>query len=817
MLKIIHASGFYCGTPIAYIVKTSPMLFHFFKVIFRYLSRKVFFTSLNIASLSVGLASCIVIFLFVVNELSYDRLHQDGEKIYRVIRQSQINGMPYNIGITSAQFGPALLQDYPQEIRAVTRALPFSGLVTHQDRSFMGQKLLLSDSNFFSFFSFPLLKGDVASVLRHPNSVVISERLSRKYFGEDDPVGKVIRLDDQYDMMVTGVMDEFPGNSHLQFDAVGSINIAEDEDWFEDWWGNAFYTYVRVDRGDDAEALNRSFTSFMEKYFGKDFQRVGNKIGLKLEPLHDIYFNYDTRYENNIAHGDRRYVYIFGSVGILLLLLAGINYINFATAQASVRAKEVGIRKTLGSAQRTVAFQFLSESFFLSASSAVVAICVAQLAIPFLNSEFDLSIPGLFSTPGVWFFIIITVIVLTMASGAYPAFLLSSFKPVKVLKGEVKGDLRYVLVRKVLVIFQFAISAFMIISTLFISKQLDFMREKDHGFQPDHLMVVSLNNGLINRERLSFKEALLRESHFRNASLASGYPGGFYDATTVRIEGHDAAMRMRTLWTDPDYMNAMGLTMQAGRFFSRDFPADSTQSVVLNETAVRQLGWSPEEALGKRLMLAQFDSVYKEVIGVISDFHFSSLKQKIEPLIISYLDFRGNLLVSVSGEDVAGAVAALEKVWNRYGTGFPLEFQFLDEVMARLYIAEIKQGKIFSIFSVISVLIACLGILGLGTYIASQRRKEIGVRKVLGATTQQVSALLIKDLFILVLISNLIAIPAGYWAMSKWLEGFAYRIELQALVFVIGSATVLLIAFLIVGINASRVAMQNPVTSLRTE
>ena len=793
------------------------MLFHFCKVIFRYLFRKIFFTSLNIGGLSIGLASCIVIFLFVINELSYDEFHHDREKIYRLIRESQINGMPYNIGITSAQFGPALIEDYPQEIQSVTRALAFSGLVTYQDQSFIEQKLLLADSNFFSFFSFPLLKGEVASVLRHPNSIVISLRLSHKYFGDDDPVGKVVRLDDQYDMMVTGVMDEFPGNSHLQFDAVGSINIAEEEDWFEDWWGNAFYTYVRIDRSGDADALNGSFPFFMEKYFGKDFQRVGNKIGLKLEPLGDIYFNNDTRYENNIAHGDRRYVYIFGSVGILLLLLAGINYINLATAQASVRAKEVGIRKTLGSSQATVAFQFLSESFFLCASSAVVAICLAQLAIPFLNREFDLSIPGLFNTPQLWIFLIIALVVLTVASGAYPAFLLSSFKPVKVLKGEVKGELRYVFVRKVLVVFQFAISAFMIISTLFINKQLDFMREKDHGFKADQLMVVSLNNGLINRQRLSFKEALLRDSHFKNASLTSGYPGGFYDATTVRIQGNDAPMRMRTLWTDTDYMNAMGLAMKAGRFLSGDFPADSTQSVVLNETAVRQLGWSPEEALGKRVMLAQFDSVYKEVVGVISDFHFSSLKQKIEPLIISYLDFRGNLIVSVSGKDIPGAVAALEKVWGEYQTGFPLDFQFLDEVMARLYTAEIKQGKIFATFSVISVLIACLGILGLGTYMASQRRKEIGVRKVLGATTRQVSTLLMKDLLILVLISNLIAIPAGHWAMSQWLEGFAYRIELHALIFIIGSATVLVIAFLIVGFNASRVATQNPVTSLRTE
>ena len=291
----------------------------------------------------------------------------------------------------------------------------------------------------------------------------------------------------------------------------------------------------------------------------------------------------------------------------------------------------------------------------------------------------------------------------------------------------------------------------------------------------------------------------------------------FYDATTVRVEGADAEMRMRTLWTDADYVNTMGLTVDAGRFFSEEHPSDSSQAVVLNETAVKQLGWTAEQAIGKRVMLAQFDTVYKEVVGVVKDYHFTSLKQKIEPLIISYVNDRGNLLVRVSGKDLASAVASLEKIWSDYNTGFPLDFQFLDEVIDRLYTTERVQGKIFTLFSIVSVFIACLGVLGLGTYLASQRKKEIGVRKVLGATTQQVSTLLMKDLLILVVVANILAIPFGYWAVNKWLEGFAYRIALEPFVFVIATGSVLLIASLIAGLNASRIAMQNPVKSLRTE
>ena len=793
------------------------MLLHFFKVILRYLSRKVFYTGLNVAGLSIGVASCMVIYLFTVHELSYDKFHADKDKIYRVLRQSQINGMPYNIGVTAAKFGPAIQQDYPGQVQSTTRAFTFNALVTYGDRSFLEEELLLADENFFNFFSFPLHRGTPATVLKNGNSLVISKEFAQKYFGEEDPVGKVMRLDGQYDMMVTGVMDEPPGNSHLRFDAVGSMNILDGEPWFEDWWGNAFNTYVKVAHEKDVAFLNSTFTDFMDKYFGKDFERVGNRIGLRLEPLRDIYFNYDTRYENNIAHGDKRYVYVFTSVGMLLLLLAGINYINLATAQASSRAKEVGIRKTLGSSQQSVAIQFLTESFTLAFVSMMIGTGLAQSAIPLFNTHFGLELPGVFDDSSLWVFLLVLLLVMTILSGGYPSFLLSAFKPVDVFKGGVKGDLRYVFIRKALVVFQFGISGFMIISTLFIGQQLRYMRQKDLGYKPDQVVVVRLNNGAISSQRLSFRETLLQHHGFSSASFSSGYPGGFYDATTVNVQGEEVNVRMRTLWTDADFLRTMDLSMVAGRFFSREFPSDSTRAAIINETAARLVGWSNDEALGKRIMLSQFDSVYREIVGVIRDYHFTSLKEKIEPLVISYTSDAGNLLLSVPGEDVPEAVAQLEREWTSYQTGFPLEFFFLDDVIGRLYEGEIKQGKIFTLFSVISVAIACLGILGLATYVAAQRRKEIGIRKVLGATAGQVSALLVKDLLLLVIVANLIAIPAGYWAIGAWLQGFAYRIEMQPVIFMLGALLVFLVAGLIVGLNATRVAMQNPVHALRTE
>ncbi|HTE29250.1 MAG TPA: ABC transporter permease, partial [Chryseolinea sp.] len=389
------------------------MLVNFLKVILRHLSRSRFFAILNISGLSIGMASCIVIYLYVSNELSYDKFHVDGEKIYRVIRQSRINSMPYNIGVTSAPYAEALKQDYGDRIQSVTRTLAMSSLIKFEDKSFIEEKLLLADRNFFEFFSYPLSKGNAASVLGNANYIVVSRSFARKYFGDADPIGKVLRMDDLYDLQVTGVLDEIPGNTHLQFEAVGSIALANGEAWMKDWWANSFNTYVRVDTRQDADYISKTFPDFMDKYFGRDFERVGNRIGLKLEPLHDIYFNYDTRYEENIKHGDKSYVFVFSSIGILLIILAAINYINLATAQTAERAKEVGIRKTLGSDKGSIAAQFLLESVFLCLTSLGVALALAQVAISFFKSSFGIAIPGLLSDPFLWLFLLLLLIIIS--------------------------------------------------------------------------------------------------------------------------------------------------------------------------------------------------------------------------------------------------------------------------------------------------------------------------------------------------------------------------------------------------------------------
>ena len=793
------------------------MFKNYLKTTLRALLKQKLFSLINIFGLAVGLSVTLLILLYLQAELSYDKTYARGEQIYRVLRKSAVNEKGYLIGITSGPYAPALKNDLPESIRDALRVLPSDGLIKYANHSFMEKKFFLADENFFKFFSFPLAQGDPASALADPNGVVLTAAMARKYFGADDPLGKTLRVDDRYDFIVTGVLAKKLGRTHLDFDFVASLKNLEREEWVNDWWSNAFLTYVLIDNPQEAQRVEARLPAFIDKYLGEDFKRNGRRIDLTLQPLADVYFQKDIRYEAGVVHGDKQAVYIFGALALFILMIACINYMNLTTARAGRRAREIGVRKVLGAHRGRLVLQFLGESFLLTSLAVILAIAAGELLLPWFNAAFDLDLAMNLTDPLLLGALFGLLFIVALLAGSYPAFLLSGFLPVRVLKGRFSQQVADVLIRKGLVVFQFSISAVLIIATLLIGKQLDFMRQKDLGFQAEQVLLVPINNAEMRRQQETFVERVRQERGVLKATAMSGQPGGFHDAMSFTIAGKDENFRMRTLFTDFDYVETLGLEIVAGRNFSRDFATDKAQAVLLNETAIKMLGWTNAEALGKAMRNTMFDTTRCHVVGVVRDFHFSSLKEAIEPLYIAMRPHANVFALKVEPERLQATLAAAQKHWEALSPAYPFEFTFLDETFFRLYQQEQRESKLFAIFAVIAIIIACLGIFALASYAAEERTKEIGIRKILGASASRIVGLLAKDFVRLVMIANVIAWPVAYWAMNNWLKDYAYRFELGPGTFLLAGAIALLIATLTVSTQAIRAALANPVEALRYE
>jgi len=793
------------------------MLKNYLKTTLRALLKQKLFSLVNIFGLAVGLAVTLLILLYLQAELSYDNMYARGEQIYRVLRKSEVNEKGYLIGITSGPYATALKNDLPESIRDALRVLPNDGLVTYANHSFMEKKFFLADENFFKFFFFPLAQGDPASALANPNGVVLTAAIARKYFGADDPMGKTLRVDDRYDFIVTGILAEKLGRTHLDFDFVASLKNLEREEWIADWWNNNFLTYVQIDNPQEAQRVEARLPAFIDKYLGEDFKRNGRRIDLTLQPLADVYFQKDIRYEIGVRHGDKQAVYIFGALAVFILMIACINYMNLTTARAGRRAREIGVRKVLGAHRGRLVLQFLGESFLMTGLAVIIAIAAGELLLPWFNGAFGLDLAMNFTDPlliGAMFGLLLIVALL---AGSYPAFLLSGFLPARVLKGRFSQQAADVFIRKGLVVFQFSISAVLIIATLLIGKQLDFMRQKDLGFQAAQVLLVPINNGEMRRQQETFVERVRQERGVVKATAMSGHPGGFHDAMSFTIAGKDENFRMRTVYTDFDYVETLGLDIVAGRNFSRGFATDKAQAVLLNETAIKMLGWTNEEALGKEMRHTMFDTTRCHVVGVVRDFHFSSLKEAIDPLFIAMRPRANVFALKVEPAHLQATLAAAQKHWEAISPAYPFEFTFLNETFFRLYQQEQIESKLFTIFAVIAIIIACLGIFALASYAAEERTKEIGIRKVLGASVGNVFNLLSKEFVRLVVIANLVAWPFAWFAMNQWLQDFAYRTVMDWQLFALAGGLVLLIALLTVSAQALRAALANPVEALRYE
>ncbi|MCO6497355.1 MAG: ABC transporter permease [Chitinophagaceae bacterium] len=774
------------------------------------------FSLINILGLTIGITVCMMIFVFIMNEFSMDNFHKNGNNIYRVMRNFKHDGKSSAVAYLSGPYAPALLNDYKGEIKKAVRVIQNDNLVTVGERAFHEKKVLDVDSGFFDLFTFPLTYGNPSDVLKNPGSVVLTETTAKKYFGSaQDAMGKVITFDKKLPLKVTGIARDVPSNSHLTFDMVVPLDNYKDEQIMNRWLSNGLYTYIELDAHTTQAQLEKQFPAFMEKYMGSDMRKYGFDFSLSLTPIKDIYF--ENSVFDGVKHGDKTIVYIFLSIAILILLIACINFMNLSTIRAVDRSREVGLRKVLGALRESLIWQFIGESVLLVIISCAIAVALLTLVMPWYNQFLGYSLVVSWASWPIWFFLAGTIVVVGLLAGSYPAFVLSAFSPIQALKGKLKMGKGGATLRQVLVVVQFSISVFLIVGTIVITRQMNYVKNKQLGYNKEQTLIVPIDNHEIFKNMNSFKADLQNQSGIQSVSLMSGAPGGFFDMYTFDVESHSEKMNANTEFADFDFVKTLGLKIIAGRDLSSKFPTDSTDAVLINKTAAAKFGWTPDQAIGKWIQNTARDSARRYVVGVVADFNFQSLKENINALVISPAMDRRVVLVKLQAGEIQSGLGIVKKEYEEAAPGYPLEYKFLDNQFDEMYKKDIRQQTILSVFAILAIIVACLGLFGLASFSATKRFKEIGVRKVLGSSVQGIVLLLTKDLLKPVIIATCIAMPIGYWAMNKWLQNFAYKISVNGWVFVWAALITFLIALLTVSLKAVQAARANPVKSLRTE
>ena len=779
--------------------------------------------SINIVGLALGIASCLIIMLFVVDELSYDRYNEKADEIVNVVFRAKVNGEEIKEGAVMAPVGETLKHEFPEVLDATRIRNIGTQKISIDNESYRGNRFAFVDTNFFNVFTLPIIDGDTRTPLQEPYTAVITKTEAEKFFGATDAIGKLFYLDgEEQPFRVTGVINEVPQNSHFHFDIFASIE-GLDEAKSDSWFKGDFFTYLLLKKGADYKSLEAKLPYIIEKYIGSKMQeQMGlsfeefskeNQLGLRIFPLTDIHLYSDnSAYSQLEQGGDIQYVYIFSAIALFMLLIACINFMNLSTATAAKRAKEVGVRKVLGSNKTQLLYQFLSESFIATLMAMIVATIFVFISLPFYNelSGKELQLDFLWQ-PTVLVSMVLLTFLISLLAGGYPAFFLSSFKPIVALKNKYLGGNNNKGVRSGLVVFQFVVSAGLILATLVVNQQMQFIQNKDIGYERDQLLVIR-EAYLLGTNQQVFKNELLKNPKVASISQSAFAPAGFSDNNQTMISKDGQFVRRMPVYNiDENYIPTMGMQLVAGRNFSKEFGADST-NVIINETAVKVLGLG-EEPLGKEVTTG---GGAKTVIGIIKDFHFKSLHQPIDPLFMMYAPY-GGLIVKAKTADMSGLIADAQTLWNGFNTDEPFGFTLLDESYRQTYVTEQKMGTILNVFALLTILVACLGLFGLVTFTAEQRFKEIGIRKVLGSSVSEIVAMLSKDFLKLVFISFFIAFPIGYYLVNKWLQGFAYRIEIQWWLFVVAALVTTMIAFGTIGWKSFRAASMNPVKALRDE
>lgn len=799
------------------------MLRNFFLIAYRNLLKNKMNTFLNVSGLAVGVVVCLLIGVWLQRELSFDNFHPDSEHVFRLTNTFKSESESFS----QAPSGPAFGAHLPRQLPAVTSACRLFGgeyKIKAGNNEFFEGNIVIADSNFFQFFGFRLLKGNRAQTLQSPNQIVLTEAIAKKYFGNEDPMGKTVTVDGEHPMIVTGVAEDAPVNSQIQFDFIIPFSFLRkmaNEEWKFDidntWVGGWPLTYVRIkepQKWKEAQSeINKIAARFSEKAWKE------NKMSYKyyLQPIRDVHLRSNLRYdaENN---GSIARVRIFSIVGIIVLLLACINYINLTTAGAIKRAKETAVRKVVGAIKIQLLRQFFIETFIISTIAVSIGVLIFQMVLPLFAQWIGQPYEFSFTGKNILLLLGLTLFISTIA-GLYPATILSSFNPATTLKGNFSQSTRGNVIRKALVVFQFTMTIALIASILIINQQMNFVKNKSLGFNDKAILEIRFNGqesvvkqyDLIRNKFLANRHILNVSKHSQN--VVGGLGNGW--TTTENLKGEEISTSLYHLNVDTTYFNTYGMQLAAGRFFSKDMPTDTTKSVLVNEAAVRTFGWqNPENAIGKRF--GKGDGT-RYVIGVVKDFNFESLHKPVEALLIGYAQRGSRLSVKINLAQADEVIQHIEKTWKAIVPQVPFQYSFVDEKLANQYGNEKKMEGVFYVFSGLSLLIACFGLFGLSIFVVERKIKEIGVRKVLGASVSGIVTLLSKDFLKLVLIAFVIATPLSWIFMNNWLEDFAYRIDIDWWIFAVAGALAMLIALLTVSFQSIKAAITNPVKNLRTE
>jgi len=798
------------------------MIRSFFIIAIRSIRRQKLYSVLNIIGLSGGITASLLLLLYINDELSYDHGHSKANQIYRVNTLAEIADTKISIANTMSPLGPALKNDYPEVLNFVRLNSFGETLITKDENRYYEEGFFIVDSSFFDFFDIELVRGDKKDALTAPNTIVLTEELAKKYFGEEDPIGQTLKTGAEEDLKtVTGVMKTPDFSTHIKPQLLVSYSTLPDLG--PGAWGNVNdFLYIMLPEGHNYKDLEAKFPDVFDKYLRELFSQFDAKAEFTLTPFLDIHLK--SRLEGEMEPGGTlAYIYIFTAIALFILLIASINYMNMSTARAITRSKEVGIRKVMGSYVGQLRWQFLTESVIITLISALLSGIIAILLLPSFNELAGKNIPvDFYSDPRIVLGFLIIIVFVGTISGSYPAFYLSRFKPVQVLKGKGLIGGGNAGLRKVLVVFQFSISLVMIVSTWVVYDQLNYMNSKDLGFNKDQVIQVSLSGSSVREKYDVLRNELLKSPNIEAVGSGQGTPGGKYlNVQGIGVESNTGDFIdeiFQAIYVDQNYLSTLEIPVTKGRDFLQDVGRDTIDGIIVNETMVKKMGW--EDPIGKKFRLISDENEEREikkVVGVIQDFHMRALQEPIEPLVI-HMRLQGpQMLVRMNGSKFETAMDYVEETWKKVVTNRPLEYTVLSQEFAQQYEEDQRRGSIFAIFSGLTIFIACMGLFGLASYNSEMKKKEIGLRKVMGATLMDIMVLVGKDFLKLVFIAMLIAFPIAYYFMNNWLQDFSFRVELSVITFLLSALVTIVITVITISYHSIMAGFSNPIDSLKEE